>query len=755
MALALLELSSLQQNAVAFEVDTGTNEYFTLKVGRSLQQRGSVDWVDDVYYATRLAPNPNHGLLASTRRVSIPATVFNEAQAYVQLFSYKTREGRSPAFSRVVRVPRRPSSSAGRKGAMALSAAPVAAAREAQVTELEFLRPRRVPCRAYQDVYATGASVDDALAAILKVAAPLVSKLFAGSEAKDGKPAGNTPAGNSPAGGVEGVLAQLLAALLGNSASGSAAPAAAKSLEWSGARMAGNRFLEPAPELARPFIFGIDDAILAQLIGPVVQVLPQLVSSAVQQRVQIKQADNKLMTDLLSEVNRRMLLEQLLQAQKQGRPSDTGGADPEDVNKLIALLQSSAPAAGAPAPATPAAAPAPAQVKSLSQLATPFTLSQRALLSFVHAEPVAWNGAPMALFAQGQALELRAKLTVAEPAPRTPLAKAILTLTIKDRADQSVYCQRTFKQKNLLPNALIALPLSAADLARVPAGKSLAVLLEMRWRNPRTQRESRVAGSTELALVGKYFLREQGPRVDGPRELTDMTQYRPFWNKIWEAPLLDGASGGEQRLWELDVNTRYSVLLSVSHGSNGLMETKLLSGGGEDDALRKQTSGRLKAGIELSLTELNKLLPLWTGQTPLDLERLSALQTAAFAARNAGEVVSRIPLRGRRGERGMVWAVPVFELSECKLGTVQKLNEAGQVSETAEETVRFPLPAAVRFLGLKSQRFAQGEDPDGSAARDEEAPGTHHYHFDGYDVELDRKLQLTHPGARPNGRTAS
>src|SRR4051794_12132879 len=120
-----------------------------------------------------------------------------------------------------------------------------------------------------------------------------------------------------------------------------------------------------------------------------------------------------------------------------------------------------------------------------------------------------------------------------------------------------------------------------------------------------------------------------------------MNQFRAFWNKVWESPSLDATrgSGDEKKyLWELDVNAKYTVLLAPEHDANGLMETKILKVKSDPGSLTNKIEGRMKAGIELSMAEVNKLLSLWDAQ-PLDGPRLEALSTAAFAKANAGELV--------------------------------------------------------------------------------------------------------------------
>src|SRR5262249_44523439 len=146
---------------------------------------------------------------------------------------------------------------------------------------------------------------------------------------------------------------------------------------------------------------------------------------------------------------------------------------------------------------------------------------------------------------------------------------------------------------------------------------------EIRWLTPTTRNERKSLGSTEVVLLNEFFLKEQGAAVSPEKELTDMKLFRPFWNKVWESPVLDSANNqgdAKKYLWELDVNGKYSVLLSPNQPSNGLMETRLMRGPIDRDSMTERIDGRMKAGIELSMAELNKLCPLWDGAQALDAE---------------------------------------------------------------------------------------------------------------------------------------
>jgi hypothetical protein len=609
----------------------------------------------------------------------------------VQLFSFKTPDGRSPAFSDVVGL------AAGLAAAGPVDYVPPFSVASAMNTTGKFLSPRHVPNRSHAEAYARQASLDDLLGSITQAAAPLLARLLGGS-GRVGKvtiPGGPPPAAQPTGGGdTAALLATLLKAVLDN-IPGAASLSLGASRSPAGSSIHVNRFADGNAELSRPFIFGIDDALIGALAGPLLQALPQLLNAANQQRLQAKQADNKLIADILSDVNRRMLLTQLLQAQAQAPAAGAGGVSPADLARLQQLLQQQS---------LPSRAPAVA--RSLDVVAAPDpTLSPRAVLTFVTAPAVSWNGAPTRVFTRDKGMLLKVRLDVAPPAPKSPLPKAIFTFTFKDPAGAAVLFEKTFKQKGVAAGSVLTFPLAPEELGRLPLNRPLAVFAQMRWLRPGGS-ESRALGSLDLVLVGTSFVKEPGKPVAPEHELTDMNVYRPFWNKVWEAPNLDAArpdDGGRRKsLWELDVTAKYTVILSVDHPANGLMATKLLRAKADPDSLREKVEGRMKAGIELSLDELNRLASLWDREGPLPAEKLEAFRSPAVAKAFGGELVTPLKLGGRSGERGMVWVIPVFRLFEFTLQSVRKTDECGQVVDVAEEKARLPLPVSARVLALKS-----------------------------------------------------
>ena len=699
MALAILELLDSDDARVKFRIDTGTNRYYQLKIGRGVTQRQGIDWIDGVAGGTAIRANESGGsLLNSSREISVPARTFDNGNAYVQLFTYKTPEGKSPAFSRVIRAgpkfqypfPKSPATEVSLSHATSVSDTPMN-------TNGSFQTARMIPCRTYGQVYSQQASLEDVLGTLVKFVGPVVSKLL--TTKPDGQAANGGGLPVSPdllKGGVD-TLATLLKELLGGIQGGKEV-ATGKSLPAFSQSVESNRFFDT--KFSRPFVFGIDDALIGAAIGQVVQILPQLMNGANQHRQQMQAEHNKLTSEAIAAINQRMLQDKLLEAQQQA-VKDSQTAKAAELEQLIKLLQVQAETGQTAASLPPLVKPQ--SLTSRNGYAT--ALSNKAVLSFMNADPVPWNGKPSILFVKGQSVQLKIQFTVAEPVPKAPLAKAIFKIRFKDPSNQSVLFEKTFKQKDVAPNSVMKFSLTQGELSQVPVNKPVAVFAEIRWLRSKDKKELSALGSTEITLVAKYFVKEQGQTLAEEQELTDMNRFRPFWNKVWEAPSLDKAArnGNRKYLWELDANAKYSVFLSPNHDANGLMNTRLLKGGKNPDSVSEKTEGRMKGGIELSIGELNKLIPLWNGEKALEPEKLEAFKTESFAKNNAREFVTRLKLKGKAADRGMVWVIPIFKLTNFTLGSALKTNDDGQVMEVSEEKVRFPLPVSARIIGLKSK----------------------------------------------------
>jgi hypothetical protein len=456
----------------------------------------------------------------------------------------------------------------------------------------------------------------------------------------------------------------------------------------------GNRFVASGARYARPMIFGIDDALIASLAGPVLQILPQLANAANQKRIALKKADNDLVSGILSDINKRLMMDKLLEAQAAAQKQGDAQLTPEQLQAITDLLAKLPAAATAKTQSLAAGFPgAPPDVDH--------KLSNRAALEFTLGRPLPWNDSQRALFERSGAMLLKPRLVVAAPVPRAPLAKAILKVVLHDAANPDLRAEKVFKLTGVAANAALECRFEPAEISHLPQNAPLNVIGELRWRTARG--ETRAYGSTELVLVDRYFVKSRGNEVSVERELIDMSRYRAFWNKVWEAPVLDKTGGQTQKYnWELDVMAKYAAVLTASHDSNGFMETRLLQEAVDPASLVRAVRGRMKAGIELSVTELNKLIPDWPGNQPLDAARLQALNSRPFLEGAARELKYQMRLKGRTGQAGMVWVIPTFKLFGVTLSAVTAADATGQVTATSDEVTPFPLPVAARLIGLKS-----------------------------------------------------
>jgi len=686
MALAILELLDYDDKVCQFQIDTGTNTYYQIKVGAHVRRDLGIDLVDQVYYTTPMARNTESGdMFAPKQSLSIPIQALmptaqkgsgTKPYPYAQLYSYKTAEKISPAVSRVLRLPIgiKLSSKSPSDYAAGFSSSNLAG--DSIMTESNLSAPRRIPCRS--PGLSQQASLDQILGQVIKLAEPIVSKML-----KSNRSAAPAPESDSSQAG--NIIASLLQTLLG-AISGGSNVSQPSSLSTN--IVSENRF-------SKPFIFGIDDALIGAAIGQLVQVLPQLANSANQSRVDMKKADNQLVGGILSDINKRLMMQQVADLQKEKKTEENPSN--EQIQQLLALLQA--------APSSSTTAKATAQTQSVAYSFD--TFSNRAKLTFDMGESLEFNGGRYPLFLRGNNVVLNVKFDVGDPVPRNPLPKAILKIVVKDDNDNISRIEKIFKRTELHAGELMECKLEAGELSHLPSGKSLSVLAELRWLAGKTNREVRALGSTEIVLVNKYFLTDSGKETGDEVELRDQKAYRTFWNKIWEAPVLDAANkqGRKKFQWELNANCRYSVLLTGSQKSNGVMEPKMLMAAADPDSLTKKSEGRMKAGVELSLTELNKLQKLWKSNA-IEEEKLQAFEAKGFIDEHASDFVQHLKLKGKAGQRGMVWVIPTFKMFGFQLGSANQVNaQTGQVVSVEQEQTHLPLPVAARVIGLTARNY--------------------------------------------------
>lgn len=815
MALAIITRLDVEGDALHVEVDTGTNPYYRIHLGTEVRR-------DDGYlepgWSTELLRNPAAGRHLDTRaRHVVDGSALDGlggtgGPILLQVESVKDPGGRGRALSPAVRVPlarrRRPREGHAMSTSLSVPAPRGAAHTLARSAAPVLQPPRIVDVRSARETFSRPASVSDLLGLLVRAAVPVVEQMLAQSAAGSGA-AGAAGAARPAAGGTAdlgALLAGLLRSALATPASTGPATLVMRDSREPGAAL-GNR-------LARPMIFGVDDALLAALagpalsgvVGPLVGMLPQLLNEANDKRHEEREDNRRLVTELLAQVDRTRLLQQLLDAQSAGSAPAASSAELEALTRLLqsgtvptattpptapapapaaparppatptpaAGVTTPAPASAAPVPATaaptpaapsgaapsasgtpapsasgtlapapvsaaapapapaPAAAPAPARTQSRTTRAMgrPGPVASRAALVPVLGPTIPWQGQTRAAFARDRVIRLRYRLDTGADGPATPLPRALLTVTAT--AAGAPVLTRTERVVDLAPGAEVGISLTPEDLAAVPSHTPVEVSAQLRWPGRRGTYQCGCAQT--LLLVAGRTVSARGERVGEPVELTDMTRFRPFWNKVWSSP----EPTPERPLWGVDLTLRYTVVVTDAD-SNGLMETRHRDEPTESDhtSLRAVARGRLKSGIEVSVRELAALLPLWSDAGPVDEETLAALGSAAWRATQGGDTTVTVRLEGRRSSSGALWVVPVPALRRFTVSSVAETDPHGQVVSTRDETLLFPVVESVRVIGLVSS-----DDSGPAETVPDEGAGASGYAFAGHETALDLLVGL-------------
>jgi len=716
MALAILHWKAAESGHYRFKIDIGTNMFYKFNIGRNTDTRGGVAWVTDVIHATPfkmkkssfffgdtseevLLPKNYFGESVISERTQRPLTenaahdsfiankrtvYTNDHNCYIQLISAKDEHGKSLAVSDIVKIPFavRDINTAD-FGISSIASMPM--------NHLAF-SPSRNISQNYQAL-SHQYSLEEIIGNVARVILPAAVNML--TQATENTSNANTAMGNTAnsaqSTNIAGLLSSLLRALLPSSPNVST-----QQSTFHQSDMTSNRFSSANSPFSNQMVFGIDDALLATMAGPIIQqglqLLPQLINASQQHRLQVQQANNQLMSGLAGEVQRRLMMQQLLQNQTQGQPA-TQTIDPAVLAQLLAQLQQAQPTAAAP-PTAPIA-PAIVSAHSLSN-AVAYTLSNNVLLTFESLEMQKYIGKGTLVLQKSDKIIFRVKINT-PTTPKSPLPKAIYTFSFKDTITQKIYLVKTFKKKDIIANTISEFDFSKNELINVPLQNALDIFVEMRWQT-KDQQEFKAVNSCNAVFVENYFLESQGTAVSQEKELNDMKLYRSFWNKIWQSPV----TGKSKFSWELQIDLKYTISLSPDHPSNGLTDTKLSVEPKDKESLIDTTAGKMKAGLELSLSEINKLMDGWDGEKLLDEEKLSALKNLDFTRMNAAELIHNITLKGKSYEQGAIWIIPIFKLFELTVCKIENVNEYGYVKDITPVKIKFPLPVSARILGLKS-----------------------------------------------------
>ena len=716
MALAILKVLNISSNQCTFEADIGTSSHYRYCIGSSRKNRDGFEALDEVTYKSPIQEQ-NGTLLFQTRfKFTVPKSQFDRRNRFIQLSSFKNKQGKSSAWSKVIDVWPKVSFSHLHQQATGMST-------QTSPISCSIFEPCRSISQSFMESHLSSAMFWNQLFDIARLLAPSGSKLLT-QVVNQGTGSKVNP---SDVEKIIKLLLQTISTTLPSTASSptsgqnnpqKAAPAKAaaistlprtpfvshglRAISYKGIRQ--RRFASSQGVLhsqgldggviSGPALIGLITTLgpsLLQTLKPLLEKSPQLLKTFIDSPLRLFNA--------IAEVNRqeqKLNQEQINNMIKQGNQA-----------LLYTLLQNQIAKNGkgtlsqlkGGVPLTKASRRGRAQAFATAGTSSVPRVDARIQARLVSPKPIDITGKPRSLYSNNEAIKLRLVLEAENP-PDRPIPKVIAHLKIKAPNHAKQLFEHRYQLQDVFLNRDVLLTLKKSDIQRLPVGIDLLVSVDVTWLNPKHQVFTiAMRASQTLLLSGTYGLKSVGSRLNQAVSLKDPTQFRAFWHRIWEG------GSAQHRRWELNVMARYYYRLRPNESSNGLMETKFKPN--KDSASERESrirwEGFVKSGLEVAPGELNKLLPLVFGQKPWVEEELGAISIDNFSQYVDQQATAELSLRGRRDERGSVWVFPVMDLVSLELYQVSAEGDYGEVTETISFSKSFPVPISAVFVGMENE----------------------------------------------------
>ncbi len=309
-------------------------------------------------------------------------------------------------------------------------------------------------------------------------------------------------------------------------------------------------------------------------------------------------------------------------------------------------------------------------------------------LEFTEETTLMMQGRSRLLYSQDQTIAFPLEVET----PRR-ITKGILQIIVKDPNTLEVLIEEKYPLEHITSGSLSVVPkLSPQRLRSLETNEEYLVCAVLVWeaKSRKTNRKKRLGTSMSqlITLVGEYCF----DRIEGTGEvipLSDVDRFRPYWHKIWEGDF-------RNYIRHTSLDCKYYYALEPGRTNHARMETvtQIEPTGGSRQA------GRLKTGLILSAYRLNELLGQISDYPMLDEAQLTALLSSEFQEQFSHCARDSVEFRGRRGDTVGLWVYPEFKLQRVLLKQVGETNNNGQVLALAEQTVYFPMPAVVHFIGV-------------------------------------------------------
>jgi hypothetical protein len=680
VALAILQPTVDSGDQRRFRADIGANRYYAYAIGRDTHRRGEGGRVlVDARHRSRLfgpLPETAHGRF----ELVVPAHLFDHEDRRIQLFSFRTRDRKGPSWSDVVSVIPASHTVAGPAAPDALP--PLQLTQESAMTEEPTASVQSLSMDAenvaleYREAPLASAMflgmIGNLLPSILPMAGNLLGGLFGGGKG------GAKGSGGSPLAGLAELLKsdevkKVLGSLLEQITS---SKATAKGLRVSDPVLRQQLAVAQA-RATTPGGYAeaqVAPALLAALPA-LIPVLKQMVSPDTIKAINDGIGPNKLTGMVIDGMKdfAKLGIQSHEQDLKHLRALNPG-VDDKSLDALLASLSLGV-----------SMRDREPRYRRLSALTLDF--------ADVKTEPI--HGRTRSLYKLGGDLGFPLTLAIASRGDGSPtIRKASLLIEVMEPETRRVLAGRRFSLEKLSNGPLPVVPtLRQEKLRRLRPGEDYMVKATLVFeRKAKSGRKERVGTSRShlITTVGEaIFDRVEGSRGIVP--LNDPERHRAFWHKLWQGTF-------DRKLRRVTWATRYTYTLDPERDKNGRLQTLSRV---EDERTRHDV-GKLKSGMSLSPTVLNRLLGTLDGQRMLTRGELDALEAGDFLERYQLAARGQVEIDADPGRSGALWLWPEVKLLEVVLRVAGAPDEHGRVASMDERTVIFPMPAMVHLVAVRT-----------------------------------------------------
>jgi hypothetical protein len=696
MALAILEFVEAGRSGPRFRIDIGKNAYYSYAIGgkETTRQNGLELLLDPVFTSPVAGPLPPSAM--GRAFFDVPDGKFDREHRRIQLASFRTKDRMGPAISEIVNA------SIGSGAGFDDLPAPAFISRArgfesdsgANMTTTGFVET--VPYSYQRGEAYSSAMFLNILTSILPKVLPAVGSLLGGLV----KPGGGNGA---PTGGPADLLAKL-----GN-------PETIKLLtdlikQVSTAKAVGTTVVYRDAESHQAAAFALSrykhQFSEAQVAPALLAALPALMP---------------VIEKVLNPETMKAIMENVSPAKLVGTVTESIGnfakLGMEDTKQLTEHLERLNPGVKNPELYKLLEGLSTGEARAGSKLK--YKRVDSVKLSLTGTTPQTLYGRSRLAYKYGQ--DLSFPLDVQTP---KPIRHATLEACLKEAATLRIVHEKRYQLDEISSGPLDTTPaIPWHAISKLKSGEDYLLTLALCWNGKKGTPKRGTAVSQLITLVSEYAFDRVEESSPDLVPLDDATRDREFWHRIWDETFQD------RGLTRVRFACEYAYVLDGNRTANARMQTK---GKSQPDEETRRREGHLKSGMILSPDALSKLVPRVSGgkDQPLSDAQLTALRTPDFVDRFNQAAKSQVEFKGRRGESVALWVYPEMKLRDVVLKKIGSVNEHGHVQSFEEETVRFPMPAMVHFVGTGS--------PDRSLATGT-AEGSE---LDGLRVIFDQKVGL-------------